>query len=92
MATPRTRLRLVLFQIRENPVPMRQEQSCFIERCRVARSQVDFINLVDQPEIRWRQVESAHAVIIGGAGAAAAGHPRDRAERLTSKRPGDPRL
>jgi GMP synthase (glutamine-hydrolysing) len=69
MPTPRTRLRIALLQVRNARVPLHQEQSCFIERCRVARSQVDFINLVDQPEIRWRQVESAHAVIIGGAGA-----------------------
>jgi len=69
MATPRTRLRLVLLQVRNDRVPLRQEQSCFIERCGVSRSQIDFINLVERPEIRWRDVETAHAVIIGGAGA-----------------------
>ena len=69
MATPRTRLRLVLFQIRENPVPMRQEQSCFIERCQVARNQFTFINIVDTPNVGWKDVEDAHAVFIGGAGA-----------------------
>lgn len=69
MATPRTRLRLVLFQIRENPVPMIQEQSCFIERCQVARDQFTFINIVDTPNVGWKDVEDAHAVFIGGAGA-----------------------
>lgn len=69
MPTPRTQLKLVLIQIREDGVPLRQEQGCFIERCRVARSQFRFINLVDEPEIRWRHVDDAHAVIIGGAGA-----------------------
>lgn len=69
MATPRTRLRLVLFQIRENPIPMRQEQSCFIERCQVARDQFTFINIVDTPDVGWKDVEDAHAVFIGGAGA-----------------------
>ena len=69
MATPRTRLRLVLFQIRENPVPMLQEQSCFIERCQVARDQFTFINIVDTPNVGWKDVEDAHAVFIGGAGA-----------------------
>jgi GMP synthase (glutamine-hydrolysing) len=58
-----------MLQIRSSKVPMQQEQSCFIERCRVARKQFEFINVVDEPEIRWRQVESAHAVFIGGAGA-----------------------
>lgn len=69
MPTPRTRLRLVLFQIREDPVPLRQEQSCFIERCGVARKQFSFINIVDDPDVGWNDVENAHAVFIGGAGA-----------------------
>ncbi len=69
MPTPRTKLRLVLFQIREDVTPLRQEQSCFIERCRVARSQFTFINIVDTPKVDWKDVEDAHAVFIGGAGA-----------------------
>ncbi len=69
MPTPRTRLRLVLLQVRSEIISLRQEQSCFIERCRVARRQFEFINLVDEPELRWHHVENAHAVIIGGAGA-----------------------
>ena len=69
MATPRTKLRLVLLQVRNELVSLKQEQSCFIDRCRVARRQFDFINLVDNPNIRWDDVEHAHAVLIGGAGA-----------------------
>ncbi len=69
MPTPRTRLRLVLIQVRNEIMPLKQEQSCFIERCRVARDQFDFINVVEEPDLRWSQVENAHAVIIGGAGA-----------------------
>ena len=68
MATPRTRLRLALLQLRKDGVPLRQEQSCFLERCRVARHQVTFINLADQPQVRWHHVDGAHAVLIGGAG------------------------
>jgi GMP synthase (glutamine-hydrolysing) len=68
MATPRTRLRLVLLQLRKDELPLRQEQGCFLERCRVARHQVTCINLADQPGIGWRHVEDAHAIIIGGAG------------------------
>jgi GMP synthase (glutamine-hydrolysing) len=48
---------------------MLQEQSCYIERCQVARSQVTFINIVQSPNVSWKHVENAHAVIIGGAGA-----------------------
>ena len=69
MPTPRTQLRLVLLQVRNELVSLKQEQSCFIDRCRVARRQFDFINLVDNPNIRWRDIEHAHAVLIGGAGA-----------------------
>jgi GMP synthase (glutamine-hydrolysing) len=69
MATPRTSLRLVLLQVRDERVPLLQEQSCFIERCRVARRQITFINLTEMPQLRWQHVESAHAVLIGGAGA-----------------------
>lgn len=69
MGTPRTRLRLALIQIRKDNVPLLQEQSCFIERCQVARRQIKFLNVADNPVIGWRDVENAHAVIIGGAGA-----------------------
>ena len=68
MGTPRTRLRLVLLQIRDERVSLLQEQGCFIERCRVARRQFEFINLVEAPGIRWHHVAEAHAVLIGGAG------------------------
>lgn len=69
MPTPRTRLRLVLLQVRNELVSLKQEQSCFIERCRVARKQFRFINLPEAPQLRWSDVEDAHAVLIGGAGA-----------------------
>jgi GMP synthase (glutamine-hydrolysing) len=68
MATPKTQLRLVLLQIRSGDDAIRQEQSCFLERCRVARRQFSFVNLVHNPEVRWRDVEDAHAVLVGGSG------------------------
>jgi GMP synthase (glutamine-hydrolysing) len=69
MATHRSHLRLVLLQVRNELVSLKQEQRCFIERCRVARSQFRFINLPEAPPICWSDVEDAHAVLIGGAGA-----------------------
>ncbi len=69
MATPRTHLRLVLLQIRSHRTSLLQEQSCFIERCQVARRQFTFINVVDRPIVSWPDVEHAHAILIGGAGA-----------------------
>lgn len=68
MATPRTRLRLALIQVRKHRGSIAQEQSCFIERCRVARRQVDFFNIVENPNIQWTDVKNAHAILIGGAG------------------------
>lgn len=82
MATPRTGLRLVLFQVREDEVPLRQEQRCFIERCRVARKQFTFINIVDTPKVSWKDVENAHAVMIGGAGAFSVTHNHPFTESL----------
>ena len=69
MPTHRTRLRLVLIQVRNEIMPLKQEQSCFIARCRVARDQFEFVNVVDEPDLGWDRVKNAHAVIIGGAGA-----------------------
>jgi GMP synthase (glutamine-hydrolysing) len=82
MATFRTRLRLALLQIRSQEIPLKQEQSCFIERCRVARRQFRFLNLTEEPEIRWRDVEDVHAVLIGGAGAYSVTHNHPFTEPL----------
>lgn len=45
-----------------------QERRAFIERCLVDVDRFDFINIVDHPQLRWEDIESAHAVLIGGAG------------------------
>ena len=64
----RANLRLVLLQIRSGEDAICQEQSCFIERCHVPRQHFSFVNLVHNPEVRWRDVEDAHAVLVGGSG------------------------
>ncbi len=68
MSIPRSQLRLVMLQVRSKIEPLLHEQRCFIEKCGVQRKRTTFINLVDNPDIRWRHVENAHGVIIGGAG------------------------
>ncbi len=68
MSVDRSKLHLVMLQVRSKIEPMLHEQNCFIEKCGVQRKQMTFINLVDEPDIRWKHVENAHAVIIGGAG------------------------
>ncbi len=68
MATSRERLRLVLLQIRDHRESLMQERRAFTERCLVDVDRFDFINIVEHPQLRWQDVESAHAVLIGGAG------------------------
>ncbi len=68
MTTSRDRLRLVLLQIRDHRESLMQERRAFIERCLVDVDRFDFINIVEHPQLRWQDVESAHAVLIGGAG------------------------
>ncbi|HHQ49260.1 MAG TPA: type 1 glutamine amidotransferase, partial [Acidobacteria bacterium] len=61
--------RLLLLQIRTNPVSLRQEHEWFAERLEIPASVLQTINLVDRPELRWRDVDPYDAVLIGGAGA-----------------------
>jgi GMP synthase (glutamine-hydrolysing) len=69
MPTPRSQLRLALIQIRDDVTPLQQERECFVERCGIEPEQIQSFNVADRPAIRFRDVESAHAVLIGGAGA-----------------------
>lgn len=68
MTTPRSKLRLVLLQIRNHESSLRQEQACFIERCNITAGQLRCINLVESPTIEYSNVKDADAVLIGGAG------------------------
>ncbi len=45
-----------------------QERRAFIERCLVDVDRFDFINIVEHPHLKWQDIESAHAILIGGAG------------------------
>ena len=57
MPTAHSNLRIVTRQIRSELKPLLQEQKSFIEKCRVRPDQMTFINLVDEPNITWQQVE-----------------------------------
>lgn len=61
--------RLLLLQIRSNPISLRQEKCWFAEHCGVSADRFETINLVERPAIRWRDVEAYDGVLIGGAGA-----------------------
>jgi len=69
MAPAPRRSRLLLLQIRSNPISLRQERTWFAERCGVPGGDLATINLVERPAIRWRDVEAYDAILIGGAGA-----------------------
>lgn len=47
---------------------MRQERQCFIDRCRLPEEAFRYINLVDEPRLRYSDLRDADAVIIGGSG------------------------
>lgn len=69
MATRRSRLRLLLVQIRDIPEAEQQEQRCFIERCGIATEQLEIYNVIRRPGIRRHDVEHADVLFVGGAGA-----------------------
>lgn len=62
-------LRLVLVQAREFPQMVKQEQACFAERCRVPRDRFHVVNVVRGDRPTTGLLETADAVLIGGAGA-----------------------
>jgi GMP synthase (glutamine-hydrolysing) len=72
-----------MLQVREHPTPMLQEQRCVIERCDLARDQIRFVNVVTDGDFGWADVDGAHAVLIGGAGAFSATETHHFTARLT---------
>ncbi len=59
---------ILLLQVRERVDVEQQEQACFVEQCGVAENDLDAVNLVRDPSPDMKRIESARAVIIGGAG------------------------
>ena len=68
-------MRVVLLQVRDDEHAEAQERLCFLEACGLEPQQLTSVNLVTQPEVSWPQIESADALIVGGAGAHSATHP-----------------
>ena len=63
-----TPMRLLLVQARKDPYMEAQEQTCFVERCRVPPEHFQVLNVArgDKPESV--DLSNVHAVLIGGAG------------------------
>lgn len=68
MGKPRESIRVHLFQVRDHGPAAAQELECFRRRCRLRTDQLSWHNVVDDPEVEWHLVETADAVMIGGAG------------------------
>ena len=70
MSDPAIRdLRLIVLQIRDQREVESQERACFVEFSGLDADQFDWWNVVDRPNVSWRDVEGYDAVVIGGAGA-----------------------
>lgn len=60
-------LRLLLVQARNTEDMERQEQTCFVERCRVHRPQIHAVNVTRMP-LQPTLLDDVDAMMIGGAG------------------------
>jgi GMP synthase (glutamine-hydrolysing) len=63
-----SKLRLLLIQVRESPDVARHERASLMDITGLRDSQIDAINVVENPEIDWKRIDRVHAVVIGGAG------------------------
>ena len=55
--------------MRDDPAAQEQERLCFLESCDLAPEELATVNLVEQPNLEWRHLSQADAILIGGAGA-----------------------
>lgn len=62
-------LRLIVLQIRDDRRVEEQEKRCFVELSGLDEDQFDWWNLVDRPQVTFRDLDGYDAVVIGGAGA-----------------------
>jgi GMP synthase (glutamine-hydrolysing) len=60
-------VRVLLLQARNTPDMERQEQECFLERCRIRSDQLQTVNVTRDP-LREEQFADIDALLIGGAG------------------------
>lgn len=64
--------RVLVLQIRDNPVAERQERECFVEHAALpgmAPAVFVWRNLIERPDLSLDDARTADAVVIGGAGA-----------------------
>lgn len=61
-------MRFVLLQIREDEPAAAQERLCFLEACGLQMHELQCVNLVREPHLRWESVADAAGLFVGGAG------------------------
>ena len=67
MPTPLEEIRVLLLQARNTEDMERQEQQCFLERCRIDPPQLETVNAIRDP-LRPSMLDGFDAFMIGGAG------------------------
>lgn len=77
-------LQLLLIQARSAPRMAQQEQTCFVERCRVPRDQFHVVNVGRGDTPSPSHLASVDAVLIGGAGKYSAADDYDWTDPLLS--------
>lgn len=60
--------RVLLIQVRDQRSAELQERAAFVDAAGVPAESFRYFNVVDVPDIRWSDVESADVILIGGAG------------------------
>lgn len=75
-------LHLLLVQARSKPRMVQQEQTCFVERCRVPRSHFRVLNVGQGDQPSPTSLDGVDAVLIGGAGQYSAAEDYDWTDPL----------
>lgn len=64
----RRRLRVVLLQVRSHLPARDHERLCFLDTASLGRGELECVDLVQEPNVRWDRLHGADAFFIGGAG------------------------
>ncbi len=84
MPIPIDDLNVLLIQVREAPEVAHHELTCVCEQTKLPPSRITTHNVADNPDLSWREIERADAVLIGGAGAHSAVDDDDFTDVLAS--------
>ena len=69
-------MRLLLMQIRDHPLVLREEYESFLRYCQVDADHLDTFNVFDQPDFDAGVLDGYDALLVGGASEASVLEPR----------------